>query len=174
MEERILYKDRDSESICKLFSSEITDLYLNGASIQEIMFLFDTDFDTVSEFVKDIKSTDINKSLHNKISLMKRRGLSISEIASILEIDEEIVKTYDFSKKRNKHSTKNVNYFMDTLNCLRTIRDLTLYPRPYDMHVYIKSLVEKGLNGVEIGEVLGITKQSVSKYMNLKLGESKN
>ena len=161
------YKKRDLKNNYELYEVEIKQLYLEGASIQEIAFLFDVD----NSFVSDrLKSIDLaGNTMYDKILLLKRRGLTITEIAMILDVNyDEISNHFNIkeNEKKSKLYSKNINYFRDMLLCLRTIRDSALYPRVYDTMTIITSLANKGLNGTEIGEILGMTKQSVSKYIN--------
>lgn len=162
------YKERPLKNNYELYEAEIKQLYLEGATIQEIAFLFDVEPSNVSVYLKSFDQVD--NHMYEKILLLKRRGLDISEISMILDIGPDEVSSYcsncKESKKKSKIYSSNINYFRDILLCLRIIRDSALYPRVYDTMTVITSLANKGLTGTEIGEVLGMTKQSVSKYIN--------
>lgn len=169
-----MYKNKEQKNNYELYEEEVNQLYLEGASIQELSFIFNIDYDILRNYLKLVKRQ--HDPIYEKILLLKRRGLSIDEISIILDIDKDKVIRYHSTIDDNKTKgiTRNINYFRDALICVRFIRDSMLYPRAYDLHTVIRSLVSKGLTGTEIGDILGISKQTVSNYMKDDMNDDQN
>lgn len=164
------YCNRNHRQSHEIFSHVISALYSEGASKQELAFLFDVDPEIICKYVDEIGIRPVEKDkLYEKILILKRRGLSPHEISAVLEIPLGTATNYSVITSDNQNSeqdNQDINAFRDILTSVRIIRDTLLVPFSIaDTSDKINLLLKKGLTGVEIAKVLRITKQSVSNWI---------